>query len=111
MSIFSAFSASLQTVLTTVEVVANKTTAVVVTSANGLDMLDNLVTKAKQDQADDYVVHRRDYRNKLIMRASEENAAEIEQLEKRLAHNPILAKHFNTEFAAISALFEPPVNP
>lgn len=92
--------------LNTVGTVADAATKIVDNTASGLDMLDMFVTTAKQKQAartaTDMATFYEDLQNEVAL----ENSIKSEALERELANNAQLKKHFDQHHANLASVIQ-----
>jgi hypothetical protein len=83
--------------LNTVSTVADAATKIVDTSTSGVDMLDTFVRSQKQKQDARTAVDMSTFYEDLQNEAALENAYKADALEKALASDPTLKKHFENQ--------------
>jgi len=81
-------------------------TKTVSTATQAIDMLELYVRKAKLDQADAHVVHRKTSRLYLLEAAAKERSIHQEALASEMYANPQRKALFDANYAELAALFD-----
>lgn len=104
-TVVSASSATITSILGTLQTVAHTAQRTINTASAGLDMVDNYVDSARHRQIDTSKVHMHHFRKNLLQESAAEQARKEKILQQEMSGDSNLAKLFAENLKELQSLF------